>query len=421
MIPLPVKDLQETTTRTVSLYGGSRLEEDLLLHCARITPRPEMTERMRALMLNGVDWEYLLTTGRHHGLLPLLYWNLKSSLGEIVPAGVQEELRDHFQRNALRNLFLSGEMLRIVQLFREHGLGAIPFKGPVLAASIYGETSLREFIDLDILVRKQDLVAARDLLMREGYAMDTAMTKAQQDARLRSGCAITLSRRDGKAIVDLHWEFTALKFSLPFDLDNLWGRLETVSIAGRQVATLSVLDHLMLVSIHGAKHRWERLEWICDVAGLLLVQPKLNWERCLEESTKLRAERILLHALLLANKYLGAKLPPIVHRKLQADPVAHSLAARAGENLFSESSTALVTADETAFHLQMREQFSDRMPYVLYQVRRWMIPTERDRSIFRLPAFLSFLYYLFRPARLLFEYGLHPLSQFLKNFRLRKS
>jgi len=403
---------------TTGLYQP---EEVLLLHCAKTNPSADNVLQMKAMMLKGVDWGYVLSIARLHGVLPLLHWNLRHFDCELVPADVLRRLQEHFRLNALRNLFLSGEMLRIVSLFQNEGIGAIPFKGPVLAASVYGDPSLREFIDLDILVRKPDLLAARDLLVRDGYVLDLELTESGQVARLRSGCAMSLSRNDGKAIVDLHWKFAASRFSLPFDLDVLWGRMETVAIAGHKMATLSALDHLLLLSVHGAKHRWERLEWICDVAALLEAHPNLDWEKCLEEAARLRAERILLHALLVASNCLGAKLPAVVRQKLEADPVAHSLAARVGKKLFSELDSSLVTADETAFHLQMREQLADRMPYLLHQLHRWMIPTERDRMVFQLPAFLSFLYYPLRPARLLFEYGMNPFSQFLKNLRLNRS
>jgi hypothetical protein len=305
-----------------------------------------------------------------------------------------------------------------VNLLGKHGISAIPFKGPVLAALVYANPALREFIDLDILVRKPDVLAARDLLMREGYALDLVLTESEQAARLSRGCAMSLSREDGKAIVDLHWELASSRFSLPFDLDNLWARVETASITGHRVRTLSILDHLLLLSVHGAKHRWERLEWISDVAALLAAHPDLNWEECFEEASKLRAERILVHTLLVASQYLGVILPYKVQQKLEADPVARSLAARVGETLFARIDSSLVTAEDTAFHLQMREQLSDKMPYILHQVRRWIVPTERDRTVFQLPRFLSLLYYPLRPARLLCEYGLNPFSQFLKNFRI---
>ena len=398
-----------------------RLEHEVLLHCVRPNPEPDTSELLNLTIGKGMDWDYLLRVAAQHGVLPLLCWNLNRLCSELIPSEIQEQLDDHFQLNALRNLFLSGEMFRLVSLFGKHAIKAIPFKGPVLAASIYGDLSLREFIDLDILVRPQDRETARDLLMSEGYVLDPAISETKQAARLRSGCALTMARRDNKSIVDLHWEFTASRFSLPFDFEILWDHLETVSVAGQKMATLSPVYHLLVVSAHGAKHRWARLEWICDVAGLVSSQPELDWKRCLEESTNLRSERILLHALLVARDLLGVNLPSIIRLRSLADPVAQSLAHRAIDNLFAESNDSLLMADESAFHLQMREQLFDRIPYIFHLIRHWSLPTARDRELFPLPSPLSFLYVFFRPIRLLFEYGFNPLAHFLKSFRLTKS
>jgi len=43
------------------------------------------------------------------------------------------------------------------------------------------------------------------------------------------------------------------------------------------VSALSVEDELVLICIHGAKHFWERLMWIADVAALISAQTAINW------------------------------------------------------------------------------------------------------------------------------------------------
>src|SRR5262245_17622226 len=225
MIPPVTIDLQKhpsSSCRSLQACWGT--EERFLLNCV-VVNSSSATQEMMALLQDGIDWDRLIRVASHHGVLPLLHRTLQGLECDKVPEPVLRGLQQHFRSNALRNLFLVGEMLRILSLLQGLGIWAIPFKGPVLAASIYGDSSLREFVDLDILVRKSDVFRARDLLLREGYAMDTPMTESEQLARLESGCAMSLSRHDGKAIVDLHWEFAASKFSLPFNLDDLRGRL----------------------------------------------------------------------------------------------------------------------------------------------------------------------------------------------------
>ncbi|RXM21985.1 hypothetical protein EO238_26195, partial [Citrobacter sp. AAK_AS5] len=62
-------------------------------------------------------------------------------------------------------------LLRLQQLMESHGIRLVPIKGPVLARLAYGDVALRQFEDLDLIVRRPDLVCAVDLLERDGFGL----------------------------------------------------------------------------------------------------------------------------------------------------------------------------------------------------------------------------------------------------------
>ena len=64
---------------------------------------------------------------------------------------------------------MTRELTRISALLENNGVCVIPWKGPILAAAAYGDVALRQFGDLDILVREQDAMRAKDLLLASGY------------------------------------------------------------------------------------------------------------------------------------------------------------------------------------------------------------------------------------------------------------
>jgi hypothetical protein len=113
-------------------------EIELLLCCARTQPSPEIGQQIQTLAQQSLDWSYLLQTAARHSVLPLLYQNLKTLCPEAVPKPVLSELRNFFHTNAAHNLFLTQELLKILKLFQDNDIPAIPFKGPVLAVSVYG-------------------------------------------------------------------------------------------------------------------------------------------------------------------------------------------------------------------------------------------------------------------------------------------
>ena len=93
---------------------------------------------------------------------------------DAVPQKIQLELTHFNKANAQKNLRLTGELLRLLDLFQQNAIPIAAFKGPVLAHSVYGHISLREFSDLDVIVHEADLSKAEDILIARGYQADFA-------------------------------------------------------------------------------------------------------------------------------------------------------------------------------------------------------------------------------------------------------
>ena len=64
---------------------------------------------------------------------------------------------------------LTAELIKIMDLYRSQGIQAMPYKGPVLAVQAYGDVTLREFDDLDIVLRQRDMAKANDAIQGAGY------------------------------------------------------------------------------------------------------------------------------------------------------------------------------------------------------------------------------------------------------------
>ena len=127
-----------------------------------------------------------------------------------------------FNDNSRRNLFLTKELLNLLTLFETHQIAAIPFKGPVLAASVYKNLALRQFSDLDLIIHKQHVAKARELLISHGYRPQFDLNDSQETAFVRSYPAQCFERDDGKVVVDLHWTMTSRDFGFPLEPERLW-------------------------------------------------------------------------------------------------------------------------------------------------------------------------------------------------------
>ena len=398
---------------------GIGSEAQLILACARTTIDFETSERIRALLREDVDWDYVIEKAEQHCIMPLLYSNLSNLCPEAVPDGVMEKLRHNFQAHVWRNLFLTRELVRVLNLLESENIPALPFKGPLLSALAYGNVSLRQFSDLDILVREQDALRAKRFLVSLGYRAQMSQTWMQKVApRLSRKKDLVLVSADGRVRIELHWRLTGRHFSFPIDTKGFWECLDRESLAGSTVRNLPLNLLLLFLCMHGSRHGWERLAWICDIAELIRGNQNLNWETLLEQAGVLGNERNLALGLFLANDLLGVSLPEDILRRIQADPMVRPLAAQVRDLLFRGDAVARDISYWHTYHLSVRERLRDRLRLRLHYYLRYahiaMTPTAQDEAALPLPGYLSFLYYFSRPIRLAKIYGSRSLKQLVK-------
>jgi hypothetical protein len=359
----------------------------------------ESSERIVALSEREIDWEYLIRIALQHGVIPLLYRSLSTVRPEAVPKIILEKLRYHFHANATRNLLLTKELLNLLDLLEAHQIAAIPYKGPVLALSVYGNLALREFADLDILVREEDYRMAQKRLIDEGYRLVKEFYSES-----------TLVHTSGGFAVDLHKEMTGRNLSCPLNFQYLSRRLEHITVAGTEIPTLSREDTLVMLAIQITKDvggRYFQLAKICDLAELLRVQSDLDFEDILRQARRLGGQRMLLYSLQLSNSLLGARLPEKIVRELRLQPAIDGLVKYARRQLFDKDDHTV--GDQRSiewFRWLVRERLRDKLyPYYLRYVTDVLVPCELDRLLLALPAQLSFLYYFIRPVRLTGKYA----------------
>jgi hypothetical protein len=378
----------------------SRLEDKLLLLCARTKVDAETRERIDTIAgsPDKLDLDYVFQLARRHSVLPLVYSQL-STAAENIPPDQLARFKKNYQENAARNLWLTAELCRILQSFEATGIEAVPYKGPALAVYAYGNPALRRFVDLDILVRKADTLRAIELLTAEGFVCGAPWTNAQAALLLRTQHNLSLSRDEGRLIVELHWELASSLFASSLQAEDVWGRLQTMRLNNAAVKCLSSEDLLLSLCVHGSKHQWERLAWICDIAELVKRHTDMNWNLVFERAAAEGGnERMLFLGLYLAGSLLDAPLPEQVKAKLETEKIVAYLADDVLQRLFAvDGQTPLTIRQSFRFNWHLRSGWRSRLRYC----RHVLQPSDADVKTFSLPTRLSFAYYLIRPFGLL--------------------
>jgi hypothetical protein len=361
----------------------------------------QVADQIRALVGGPMDWDAAYSAAKDHGVLPLLCRNLLAVCSGDIPQEWRKRFGADFLAIAQRNLYFTAEMFRLSTRLHAEEVLAVPYKGPLLAALAYGDFALRQFVDLDFAILQRDIPKAQAILLNEGYAATFGEITPEEGLRLTRS-EYQYRRHEGNVIVELKTEMTLRYFPTRLDFQAMSLNLKGIPLGGREAFTFSVEDNLLLLSVHGAKHFWERLLWIADIAELVQSSGGVDWATAFARGEELRAGRMLRLALYLANTILDAPLPDDVLKRIEADSVVGKLGEVIRARFSLHSPAPLAVFERFGFRVKSRENFWQGLPYA---IRLATSPANPDREDVPLPPWLSGLRVVLRPLLLMKRYG----------------
>jgi Uncharacterised nucleotidyltransferase len=357
-----------------------------------------------------LNWDYVFRTAQAHGLLPLLQKDLANS-SDKVPGHFLSRLKRESVANSQTVLHLIGKQLRVYKLFKENGIPVALFKGPLLAQMAYGEFSLRQAGDIDMLIHRQHFARARSLLESLGYEMYPKLTSSQLASHLNNHCEIQFVRDDWFTVVDLHWDLAPRSFVFKVKADEVMSRLQSVSLAGTVVETFSAEDSVLYQSMHGAKHLWRCLEWITALSETIRATPSINWDIVVDRAVAAHATRILALGLRLVEKFSDVPISPSALAAVDSDQAMQRMAQNIREQIFITGGAAHST-ETNLYNLRIMDRKRDAL---LSAWRALFVPTLSDWQALTLPRPFHSLYYAFRPLRLSKVYSSALLRRVARN------
>ena len=352
----------------------------------------------------GLDWDYIFNTAQAHGLLPLLHKHLSKA---DVPLHFLSRLKRESVANSQSILHLIAKQLRVYKLFKENEIPVALFKGPLLAQMAYGDFSLRQAGDIDMLIHRQHFTRARSLLESLGYEMYPKLTAPQLASHLNNHCEIQFVRDDWFTVVDLHWDLAPRSFVFKLKADEVMSRLQSVALAGTVVETFSAEDSVLYQAMHGAKHLWRCLEWITALAETIRATPSINWDVVIDRAVQAHATRILALGLRLVENFCHTPIPNAV----DPDRSMQRMAQNIREQIFATGGPAHST-ETNLYNLRIMDRKRDAL---LSACRALFVPTLSDWQALALPPRLHSLYYAFRPLRLSKVYSSALLRRVARN------
>ena len=145
-------------------------EEQLLLSMARLKFSGAQREQIRRLAERITDWDYFVSLANAHGLIALYHNNISiTGIIGIVPAKVADTFRSAYLRSLSQNTRLHRLLEEILSISTLENIRVILLKGAVLEKIVYGNTGLRQMSDIDLLVKDDEALPLRNLLLKNGF------------------------------------------------------------------------------------------------------------------------------------------------------------------------------------------------------------------------------------------------------------
>ena len=386
-------------------------EFELMCLSAHLEIGDQEIVRIRALLSGKVDWVAWLATVERNYVAPVIYRNLHSIEGLGIPPKVLDTLRVRSKITALKSELFTTELLRLYGIFESRSIQTLNYKGAVTAAEFYGSIALRNFNDLDFLVRRNDLAPLIEALEAEGYRNSEVLTPTEFDRFVTEFKEFLFTR--GDISLEPHWSLTARRYPFETDYEGFWRRSRMLMLRGVQLRVMCAEDSLLVLCLVGAKGKWKRLQMVSDVAACLRKYPNLEWARIAAMAAETGTVRILHLALLLAMELAGAPLPEslasVVRRTASVRKLARAIVAALAVKPAAPGFLPDSAAIFSPLLFAQRERYRDRLRYLWHTMTT---PAPLHMRRLPLPKVAYPVYRIFVP---LHDFVIYPAWQLVKS------
>jgi len=248
---------------------------------------------------------------------PLLHRALASA--DLVPASIRNALVDSYRATALRNLVRLHYLGECLASLAGAGIEVVVLKGAALAEAVYGNIALRPMVDIDLLVRRDDVEQTCAVL--GGLGFFPGREETQPGVLIENENELLLSRHRGllRDDIDLHWSL----IDSPFYQEQLamrwfWESARHRDFGDARALTLGPEALLLHLCAHLALHHGgSGLLWWNDIAELLRLEgATLDWSEVIARAGEFRLLLPLRTVLEELDTGWGVAVPEAVLRRL---------------------------------------------------------------------------------------------------------
>ncbi|MDD2730485.1 nucleotidyltransferase family protein [Malikia sp.] len=377
---------------------------ELLVECCRLIPD---LVKIRTLSEAIHDWDSIIDSAYMHGVLPLVHKSLRSI--NTISESVKTELKNINFSISRRNMLMSAELIKIIELFNANSIRSIAIKGPVLSQIIHNDITQRQFTDLDILVDESQIYEAVKLLVDIGYEPEYSIEYLKNKTLLKVGKDFPVTNTANDVLIEFHWRLFLDRYIKKSNIDLFSEKNYHCVINNVSIETLELNAQLLYLLLHGSKHYWERLEWIVDIDRLVrLYADQIDWKQLITMAQEMEIEFMMYLGLAVSSELLATPLGTIILEGILSDQhvqkAKEAIIFQINNDTIKNEHSGLISFEQLNKIFLLKDSSRGWLrQYILglFQIK------ELDVYMLNLPNYLAPLYYCVRLYRLFKQNVLH--------------
>ena len=274
--------------------------------------------------MSNSDWELLIRMVRRVKLLSHLTAELKKlGLMEEIPVRAANLLNsDYIQAKKLQQQ-TQWELNRVQWALKGKPIQLIALKGVAYALAELPETDGRQYVDLDLIVPKYDLLAVESILKEKGWNNHKLSAYDEHYYRQWSHEIPPLVHGERQVEVDIHHTITPVTSSLEIDSMSLIN--SAVAVENSPVKVLSPVDMVL----HCAVNLFQNNELADDLRDLLDLHHLLRffsqrdddfWEDLVKRANQFQLGYALYYGLHFSRRIFKTAVPVTIFGALNDRP-----------------------------------------------------------------------------------------------------
>jgi len=363
----------------------------LIIECCKINQNSKYIEEN---IIKIKDWNQFINLAYAHGVFQLVYHGIKKN-HSLIPKNILKKFQYYNMQIVKQNMLMTAELIKIIKLLEVNGINVIPFKGPVLSQLAYGDVTLRQYVDLDILVKKNELNTIINILKNNAYSKLYTEADFKHVFFDLSHDLSLLSHNNIK--FEFHWRLLNDNYLTNLNSIDILQNPIRVKLHNYTITTFSNEIYLIYLSVHGSKHNWERIEWLLDIV-YLIKSNSLDWEACYRLIKISNCENIVLTTLKLSHDLFELNLNDDLLKKINEKKISQ-YSRRLKKEIFNNFFNVTLANEKKATLLQLEliEGFKNKFLFIFSRFE----PNKSEFNLIKLPKYLGFIYYIIRLVNIL--------------------